>query len=115
LQKYRLGGITLEKNRDVSKIYKDLYSSLNVQGELKFKQINSWKTNTFINCLNGKNLKKILEFLNNNNIYIHSYSFDNLYDFIIEIVDSLLEQYLDIYYYLAPIMKNDLYFLCLLI
>lgn len=113
LQKYRLGGITLDKNRDVSEIYKELYSSLNIQGELKFKQINSGKTNTFINCLNGKNLKKILEFLNNNTIYIHSYSFDNLYDVIIEIVDSLLEQYLDIYYYLASIMKNDLYFFVL--
>lgn len=109
LQKYRLGGITLDKNIDSYSLYMKMYDELNIQGELKFKQINTGKTNTFINCLKGKNLRKILEFVNNNEIYIHSFSFDNLYDIIIEIVDSLLEQFSDIYYTIAPLMKNDLY------
>lgn len=111
LQKYRLGGITLEKNKDDIVPLHELLKNLNIQGELKFKQINTGKTNTFINCLRGKNLNKILEFMYDNDIYLHCSTFDNLYDVIIEIIDSLLlDKYKETYYFLAPIMKDELYF-----
>ncbi len=110
LQKYRLGGITLEKNKDDMVPWNGLLKSLNIQGELKFKQINTGKTDTFINCLRGKNLNKILEFMHDNDIYLHCSTFDNLYDVIIEIIDSLLlDKYKEIYYFFAPIMKDELY------
>lgn len=111
LQKYRLGGITLDKTNDDIVPWKELLKKLNIQGELKFKQINTGKTDTFINCLRGKNLNKILEFIYDNDIYLHCSTFDNLYDVIIEIIDSLLlDQYKETYYFLAPIMKDELYF-----
>ena len=111
LQKYRLGGITLAKNKDDIVDWDELLKKISIQGELKFKQINTGKTDTFINCLRGKNLNVILEFMYNNDIYLHCSTFDNLYDVIIEIVDSLLlDKYKETYSFLAPIMKDELYF-----
>ena len=111
LQKYRLGGITLAKTSDNIVPWNELLKSLKIQGELKFKQINAGKTDTFINCLRGKNLNKILNFIYDNNIYLHCSTFDNLYDIIIEIIDSLLlDKYKETYCFLALIMKDQLYF-----
>lgn len=110
LQKYRLGGITLDKKADEIVPWNKLFEKLNIKGELKFKQINAGKTDTFINCLYGKNLNRILEFMYDNDVYLHCFTFDNLYDVIIEIIDSLLlDKYKEIYYNLAPIMKDELY------
>lgn len=111
LKEYRLGGITIEKSKDTNQLFLEIYNKLNIKDELKFKQINSGKTDTFINCLKGLNLKILLDFLNENEIFIHTYSFNNVYDTIVEIIDSLLEDFVDISYYLSPIMKNELYLL----
>jgi hypothetical protein len=111
LQKYRLGGITLDKNDDDIVLWNNLLKNLNIRGELKFKQVNTGKTDTFINCLRGKKLNKILEFIYDNDIYLHCYTFDNLYDVIIEIIDSLLlDKYKESYCYFSQIMKDELYF-----
>lgn len=91
-------------------LWNELISALKIEGELKFKQINSGKTDTFTNCMRGKILNKILSFLYENDIYLHCFTHDNLYDVIIEIVDSLLlEKYEKIYGSLQSIMKCQLY------
>lgn len=109
IKKYRLGGIVLKKE-SINYDFDNLEKSLNLKNELKINSINTQKTDTFLNCLRGKRLELILDFICSNDILIHIYSFDNLYDVVIEIIDSLImEEFLDIYDYLAPIMKNDLY------
>lgn len=110
LKKYCLGGITLPKQKDCNMLWNELQSALKIKGELKFKQINSGKTDTFTNCMRGRILNKILLFLNEKDIYLHCFTHDNLYDVIIDIVDSLLlEKYEDTYDFFQREMKCQLY------
>ena len=109
VKKYRIAGIVLKEN--IENYNFDVFQKeLNVKPELKINLVNSQKTDTFLNCLRGKVLEKVFDFFIEQGILVHVFSFDNLYDVIIDIVDSLFsEDITETYFFLAPVMKNSLY------
>ena len=87
-----LGGICYEENKNLFDI-QQLKNSLNLQksnSEIKFKHI---AKGTFIECLNSKKLNIFLEWLLNNNLYIHYSSIDILYWSLVDIIDSSVQYY----------------------
>lgn len=87
-----LAGICHEENKHLLDI-QQLKNNLNLDKnntEIKFKHI---AKGTFIECLTFKKLNIFLDWLSNNDLYIHYSSIDILYWSIVDIIESSVQYY----------------------
>ena len=86
---YLLGGVAFkEKPTNIEELIKDLDFQENFK-EIKFKLICN-KRKDLIECLKSKKLNILLKWIDNNDLYIHAFIFNNMYDLVVEIIDSIL-------------------------
>jgi hypothetical protein len=87
-----LGGVVLEKDtKNINHDFIELRNKLNIQAnlkEIKFKNICGQGSN-FLKCISNKDLKYLLSWLLEKDIYIHFQILDNLYYSLVDIIDSL--------------------------
>ncbi|WP_323018163.1 hypothetical protein [Castellaniella sp.] len=83
-----LGGICHKKSRPLANV-DELVTSLHIQKsatEIKFNQL---ATGNYLGVLNSKRVRTLLEWLSQNEVYIHYTNFNILYWSLVDIVDSL--------------------------
>lgn len=89
-----LGGLVFEKNKKPSeKVINDLYKSFNLQNnveEIKFKNIQQ-KAKTFLELLEKPKVRTFIEWIYENDYWIHYSYRDNFYYSIVDIIDSMDE------------------------
>lgn len=104
-----LGGLVHEGNTPNVQGLIDSFKLQKNTKEVKFKHI---AHGDFLDCLKSEKLKLFLQFLNDNNLYVHYSSLNILYWAIVDIVDSAIANS-DAAMQLGPIfanhLKNDLY------
>ncbi|CAA0201045.1 DUF3800 domain-containing protein [Tenacibaculum maritimum] len=104
-----LGGLV---HKGIAPDVQGLIESFNLQKttkEVKFKHI---ANGNFIDCLKSKKLKLFLQFLNDNDVFVHYSSLNVFYWAIVDIVDSAIvnsEAAMQLDPTFANHLKNDLY------
>ncbi|MCR6850060.1 MULTISPECIES: DUF3800 domain-containing protein [Bacillus] len=88
-----LGGVVLEKHntKDIEDSFDFLKKKLKVQSnlkEIKFKNICP-KGSDFLKCIHNRKVHDFIEWLLENDIYIHFSMLDHLYYSLVDIIDSL--------------------------
>ena len=86
-----LGGIAIKQKQEPLNfdfLYSDLGFVKDEQDELKFKNVYHNSKN-FLDFIGSNRATAFLKWLNNNNIYIHYLTLNNLYYSLVDIVDSL--------------------------
>ncbi|MFL0533163.1 DUF3800 domain-containing protein [Bacillus anthracis] len=88
-----LGGVVVEKDniKDIEDSFDSLKKKLKVQSnlkEIKFKNICP-KGSDFLKCIHNRKVHDFIDWLLENNIYIHFSMLDHLYYSLVDIIDSL--------------------------
>jgi hypothetical protein len=104
-----LGGVCFKNVPDCEGLF-EFYENQGIIGELKSKHL--FKHNNFLYDFKGERVSALLKwFEENENVYIHYAIENNLYFALVDIVDSILDNYLHMFkYHLA--LKDALYRVC---
>ncbi|WP_347028378.1 DUF3800 domain-containing protein [Intestinibacter bartlettii] len=107
-----LGGVAFEGTTDVADFEKlrEVLHFEEGQKELKFKHLYK-KSKNFLTFMNSDRASGFLNWLSDNNLYIHYCTMNNLYYSLVDIVDSLYENYRFIFKdkNMIVTLKNALY------
>ena len=104
-----VGGIAFEENSIPN--VDSLFSKLNLQPtqkELKFRHLEG-KTHSFIDTIGTKRVTILLDWLLENNAYIHYSTLNNLYYSVVDLVDSLYKLHPEIIPRIEKELKSALY------
>lgn len=86
---YLLGGVAFkEKINNIEELIKLLKFQKSFK-EMKLKLICKERKD-LIECLKSEKLNILLNWIDENNIFIHAFIFNNMYDLVVEIIDSIL-------------------------
>ncbi|MBY7101159.1 DUF3800 domain-containing protein [Bacillus sp. 6YEL31] len=103
-----LGGVVLEKNniKNIEGSFESLKKKLKLQSalkEVKFKNICGGGSD-FLKCIHSRKIHDFIDWLLENDIYIHFSMLDHLYYSIVDIIDSL-----EVNFELGNYLKTSLY------
>lgn len=104
-----LGGIVHKKSEPLSGL-DELVKSLHIQKSAKEIKFNQLATGSYLGVLNSKRIRKLLEWLVANGIFIHYTNLNVIYWSLVDIIDSVLDEP-DLHQYIPYIMhiKGELY------
>lgn len=91
-----IGGIVFEDESkiDVNKLFNDLHLQSN-QKELKLKHFQN-KGNDFLSIIDNEKMTIFLDWLINSDLYIHYSALNNMYYALVDIVDTLCDEFPEI-------------------
>lgn len=108
-ENFVLGGIVHYGSVDVFDI-DELFSKLKFQKTIKEMKLKNIVNNSeYISSLCSKRLNIFLEWLNDNNLFIHYSNMNNLYFGVVDIVDSVITNYINIDIRFVNMLKDTLY------